>query len=341
MVLWKAHKYILALLLIVTIIGFSPQKNIRAQSCTGTTACCKEVPQDCICTRRGEEIAGTCFRDKDTCGPDNDPGTCSCTVWCDTKDAPPGSCSGGGCTASCPAGYIVYATTCLGVPTPTSGGGGCGTSAPTNLAVNWNYSGNRVRFGWTPSTGGVSQSIGVSEDPTDVDFPKNCNSKLGANCVLFEQGLPPSQTSFTVSRSPTFTPGTTYYWAVVNVAQPLSCSRRTIRSMVYTFSPTATNTPVPPTPTNTPVPVGAIRARAVQVDSTNTSCADVFGVPTTDGQINGAVHQFTPSSASQPAAKTQPGARFVIFSNVTTGSYTLAPNPPSADWVLRALVGAM
>jgi len=48
--------------------------------------------------------------------------------------------------------------------------------------------------------------------------------------------------------------------------------------------------------------------------------------------VNGAVHQFTPSSASQPAAQTQTGANYVTFANVAAGTYTIDPSPPSADW---------
>ncbi len=102
--------------------------------------------------------------------------------------------------------------------------------------------------------------------------------------------------------------------------------------------PGATNTPGGPTntpapiPTNTPVPVGTIEARAVRVDVSDTSCTAIRAVPTTDGEINGTTHQFTPSSASQPAAQAQVGAQYAVFSGVITGSYTLDPNPPTADW---------
>lgn len=113
--------------------------------------------------------------------------------------------------------------------------------------------------------------------------------------------------------------------------------------------PGATNTPGPPgpgptstpggptsttapTPTNTPVPVGTIEARAVRVDVSDTSCTTIRAVPTTDGEINGTTHQFTPASASQPAAQAQVGAQYAVFSGVITGSYTLDPNPPTADW---------
>lgn len=97
-------------------------------------------------------------------------------------------------------------------------------------------------------------------------------------------------------------------------------------------APTATPTPTP-TPSPTPVPVGTITIRAVEVDPSDTSCATIKAVPTTAGEINGTTHQFTPSSASQPAPKTQAGANYVTFSNIVTGSYTLDPLPPTADWV--------
>lgn len=39
-----------------------------------------------------------------------------------------------------------------------------------------------------------------------------------------------------------------------------------------------------------------------------------------------------PSSASNPAPRTQVGANYVQFSNITAGSYTVDPAPPTADW---------
>ena len=95
--------------------------------------------------------------------------------------------------------------------------------------------------------------------------------------------------------------------------------------------PGATNTPGP-APTSTSVPLGTIQARAVRVSVSDTSCATIRAVPTTGGDINGTTHQFTPSSASQPAAQVQVGAQYTAFSGVITGSYTLDPNPPTADW---------
>jgi hypothetical protein len=92
--------------------------------------------------------------------------------------------------------------------------------------------------------------------------------------------------------------------------------------------PTPTNTPVP---TPTPTPVRTIKARAVQVYPSDTSCTAIRAVPTTGGQITGTVLGFTPGSASQPAAQTQAGANYVTFTNLVTGSYTLDPNPPTSD----------
>ncbi len=88
-------------------------------------------------------------------------------------------------------------------------------------------------------------------------------------------------------------------------------------------------------PTNTPAggpATGIIRTRAVAVDQADTSCTAIKAVPITAGQIDGTVHQFTPSSASQPAAQTQVGANFETFGNVIIGSYTLDSLPPTANW---------
>lgn len=94
--------------------------------------------------------------------------------------------------------------------------------------------------------------------------------------------------------------------------------------------PPPTNTPIPPT--NTPVQQGNLQARTVRIDPADTSCAAIRAVPTTDGEIDGSVLQFTPSSASQPPSQTQIGANYAAFNNVTVGTYTLDPNVPTANW---------
>lgn len=118
------------------------------------------------------------------------------------------------------------------------------------------------------------------------------------------------------------------------------CCQDKAQARLCNWSPTgpggpggATAPPADP-PTNTPsVPqIGDIQVRAVQVDPADTSCAAIRAIPTTSGQVNGATHQFTLSSASQPAAQAQVGANYVTFSNVAAGSYTVDPSPPTADW---------
>src|SRR3989344_562193 len=98
------------------------------------------------------------------------------------------------------------------------------------------------------------------------------------------------------------------------------------------FNP-PTNTPGGATATPTPPSLGTIEARAVRVDPADTSCTAIKAVLTTDGEINGTTLQFTPSSASEPTPQTQVGANYVTFADIVTGSYTLDPVPPTADWV--------
>ncbi len=75
---------------------------------------------------------------------------------------------------------------------------------------------------------------------------------------------------------------------------------------------------------------GTINARAVVVTAADTSCTTVRA--STSG-INGATHQFTAGSASQPAAQTQSGASYVTFGSVVGGTYTISPTVP-ASYVL-------
>lgn len=87
-------------------------------------------------------------------------------------------------------------------------------------------------------------------------------------------------------------------------------------------------------PTPTPIPIGTIKARAVQVDPSDTSCTAIRAVPTTAGQITGTSIGFTASSADQPTPQTQSGANYVTFANEPGGIYTVDPQVPSGNWVL-------
>ena len=77
---------------------------------------------------------------------------------------------------------------------------------------------------------------------------------------------------------------------------------------------------------------GTIQARAMQVSSSDTSCTAVRN----GTGIGGTVHQFTPSSASQPAPKTQSGSSYVVFNSLIPGSYTISSQPPSEYVLARA-----
>ncbi|MBI5620302.1 hypothetical protein HY949_00810, partial [Candidatus Gottesmanbacteria bacterium] len=78
--------------------------------------------------------------------------------------------------------------------------------------------------------------------------------------------------------------------------------------------------------------VGAIQSKSVVVSPSDTSCSAV-GSSTTG--ITGAVHQFTPGSASQPTPQTQTGNNYVSFSPIVGGSYSIASTAPS-DYTLAS-----
>jgi hypothetical protein len=139
------------------------------------------------------------------------------------------------------------------------GSGSCDTTAPSNLSANCDYSASQVRFSWTPGQGltRVSQYIAASATLADLQQPTNCNPDAGANCIILEP-LSIYDSSYIADKS-LFTPSTTYYWGVISVANPLSCSKRTLVAKIdgCPFVPTATPTPTQtptPTPTNTPTP---------------------------------------------------------------------------------------
>lgn len=87
--------------------------------------------------------------------------------------------------------------------------------------------------------------------------------------------------------------------------------------------------------------VGNIQARAAVVSSADTSCT---AINASSIGVSGAIHGFTPSSASQPAPQTQTGNTFVTFSTVVGGTYILSPtisagySPARACWTRTANV---
>jgi hypothetical protein len=83
----------------------------------------------------------------------------------------------------------------------------------------------------------------------------------------------------------------------------------------------------PPISVVCPIQTGTIKARAVSVDPSDTSCATIRSGGT--GSIGGTVFQFTPSSASQPAPQTQSGSSYVVFNNAAIGTYIIAPQAPA------------
>ena len=94
--------------------------------------------------------------------------------------------------------------------------------------------------------------------------------------------------------------------------------------------------PIVPEPTPSPVPVGTILARAVEMQPTDITCADVRAISTGNSEINGSILGFTQSSASQPTPLTQSGANYVSFPSLSIGSYTIDPQPLGGNWMLTA-----
>jgi len=125
------------------------------------------------------------------------------------------------------------------------GGGSCDTTAPSNLSADWGYSATQARFSWTPGQGlmRVSQYFAISKTLADLEQPTNCNPDAGANCIILEPLLI-NDSSYITDKSPDFTPGTTYAWGVISIADPLSCSKRTLAFTTYPI-PTVTPTPFP------------------------------------------------------------------------------------------------
>ena len=161
---------------------------------------------------------------------------CSSNDCLDVPDGD-GNCYKGGSSLSC------SPASCGG-----GGGGGCDASPPGGLAVNWGYSPTQVRFSWNPGANGNSQAIGVADNTFSLLPLIDCNPALGGDCIIIEQGLPTSQNEYFADLA-LFSPGTTYYWGIVNVAGV--CSLRATAETIYTISSS-------PTPTPTSTPVGSI-----------------------------------------------------------------------------------
>lgn len=85
----------------------------------------------------------------------------------------------------------------------------CSATAPTNLTIT-PLSLTSSRANWTPGTGGVSQSIYIGSNKTDVEA--NCAS---GSCAVAVTTLGATQSNYTTGS--VLSPGTTYYYRVVNV----------------------------------------------------------------------------------------------------------------------------
>ena len=156
-----------------------------------------------------------------------------------------GTCNTSTCTSTQPSSITL---SCCLYGGASGGGGGCGscdTTAPSNLSADWGYSATQARFSWTPGQGlsRENQYFAISETLTDLEQPTNCNPDAGANCIIFEP-LSIYDSSYIADKSPDFTPGTTYAWGVISIADPLSCSKRTLAFTTYPI-PTVTPTPFP------------------------------------------------------------------------------------------------
>jgi hypothetical protein len=78
---------------------------------------------------------------------------------------------------------------------------------------------------------------------------------------------------------------------------------------------------------------GTIRVRAMVVNKADTSCN---AVRSSSVGVGGTVHQFTPSSKTQPDPQTQSGTAYSIFGGLRPGLYTIDSQTPAQYVLARA-----
>ena len=78
---------------------------------------------------------------------------------------------------------------------------------------------------------------------------------------------------------------------------------------------------------------GTIRVRAMVVNKDDTSCNRILN---SSVGVGGTVHQFTPSSKTQPDPQTQSGTEYSIFGGLRPGPYTINSQAPPGYVFARA-----
>ena len=244
--------------------------------------------------------------------------------------------------ASCKRDYFRNGTFSCDLDTCSTGTGICTSNDVDNgLTCELLYSGTvnaqcAPSFSCSPGTcwesGGPTPTPtpGGGPTPTPTPTPTSCGRcSTTLACRYASWTNPPGVTCSTVTNPVTYTSDDSCDL----------CPSGQICSggvCVSTATPTPTPTPTPgPTSTPTPTPTsapGTIRARAMQVSTSNTSCTAVRASST---GVSGTVHQFTPSSASQPAPKTQSGSSHVVFTSLIPGSYTIGSQAPAGYQIAR------
>ena len=228
---------------------------IEGDPCNGTTVV--DVPYGCLPSSYGEWC--------ETRYP-HDPYIMDCDSECRYPRSSYGTECGGPGWPSCgtvPA-YIGPGTCCAS--DAGGGGGGCETTAPINLAVNWNYSADQTNITWWPGGNGTRQLLKASDNPMAI--ANNCSGEFADDCVINEWNLPTSQTAYQANKID-FTVGNIYWFKVINFA-PASCSKSMTINSTYTVTiPTPSTCSVSVNPLSVVSPSGTQVTYSGTVDSTS------------------------------------------------------------------------
>ncbi len=123
--------------------------------------------------------------------------------------------SSAGQIANCVVTVSDTTTTITPTPIPV-----CSATAPPGAWAS-NITGTSAVLSWTPGTGGSYQQLRVGSNQAEVN--SGCQSNP-TSCVVAQHTLPLSTSTYTITNL--LTPGTTYYWRVVNLqAGPPVCYR--------------------------------------------------------------------------------------------------------------------
>ncbi len=177
----------------------------------------------------------------------------------------------------------------------------CPATAPAR-ALTSNVTGTSAVLSWIPGTGGTYQQLRVGSNQAEVN--SGCQA-TSTTCVVVQNNLPLSTNSYTITNL--LTPGTTYYWRVVNLFQgPPICYKDVAAQFTTVVTPTSPppGAPLVCTPSQQKVIVGQPAQFSAQGGTGVYVWYAPGGTPSTSGTTSTGSRSSFQTTYSVPGFKT-------------------------------------